>query len=260
MRVTGPNLLAWYDSTPEDSLFPEQVIDCRKGALVTYPGENTWFFMNLKVPLNSASSINPGFIESRTSGTANSISSAVSVYTYQESGKKTVYGRLTCPAVASGLYRWRLVIDGITYTSTLIEVMSAEEAKACSIYCDYSANKTLHGIRYPWIDGLHQALRIRAMALTPTYPEEVSTYREVSTGIPVHYNQASDKVYSFKVPFTNNDILEGLNSMLLHDTISFNGRPVRKRENMSPTQANRGNLATATFSVYDLTYAQSLIP
>ncbi|WP_080057180.1 hypothetical protein [Spirosoma aerolatum] len=259
MRATRANLLSWLTATASIP-FPRIVPDCRTSALVTYPGEETRFYMNLATPVapNLGGPV-VTLIEARNSGASASVTASLEIDSIAL-GQSCLFGTLTCPSVSPGLYRWKIVWGPSTWTSSLIEVLSQMDAEVQSIRTVLHHAKTLFGVRYPWLDSEFTcAFRVRMVQIgVPEFPTESSSYRESTTGEPINYNQASDKVLKFQVPYADSDHLEGIQWMLLHDSITFNGIPVRTRDFLTPSPG-RSALAPAQFSVTDLSFAYPLI-
>ncbi|MBD2705509.1 hypothetical protein IC229_33165 [Spirosoma sp. BT702] len=259
MRVNRPNLLSWYNTAPDTTSLPTFRSDCRKAALITYIGEVTQFYMNLKTPGPVvADDPTVTLVEYRTGGVATEVSADLG-FDQIELGVSNPFGSMLCPDVVPGLYYWKIEWGSRTWTSAPIEVIEQQEAKQVSIRAELHHRKAVHGVRYPWLDSDYMCrFRFRAIRVgAPQYPVETSSYREVSTGIVRNYNIAADKLVKFQTTPADPDLLEGIQWMLLHDTILLNGISYTTREFLT-SQAKNSNLENGTFALIDNSYATSL--
>lgn len=265
-RINLPNLLSWYDSNVSQD-FPRPFrynggADCRTGALITYPGDTTRYYINQ--PTTASGYALPGPSDVYTMQLINIRTNTAYNATFSPGSELTNYGfrhygSVVTPSVPDGLYRWRLTISSTVLISSVVEVVRESVAPTISVKLDFAHSETLFGVRYPWVENTRQTGRIRAVLTDSGNETDVSTYRAVTTGIRSGYNPSMERVLSFKTAPYDTEYLENIQAVLLHDDLLINGRPVVMKDKLAWTPG-KAPLVMATFTVYDNSIAEPLVP
>lgn len=275
MIVNEANLLNWYDVQPDPSQLPRPFTqnECARQSLMTFAGDTTVFYLNYHRS-------NPGWqlaeppllqLQHRLSGVLHEVTHDLRIDDDSVNSKAYLYGSITTPAVAPGIYQWVMTVGGEPMlVSTPVEVTSAANCNRKSVRVEYNNPTTLFNTRFPWVDlsdlnapagtSPRPSARVRMVAVSPSLASDSSSYRAESTGQRMTYSPSFERVTTFLTDFLDSDMLVGLSAALLHREVFFNGRLVAQKEAPAYTFSSRASMAQATFSVVDNSHALPLVP
>jgi hypothetical protein len=245
MLLNRPNILSWFTGLTKGQYLPSPHItkECGNTHIIWVVGELLSFYINE----NIATSTNSLTLVSVGDNTATSISLTVPNVFVAQDLQKYRYASIPCPSVLYGTYQLRLVVGSNTYYSTLIDVVSAEDAAKSTAFFKFRNKFTRHKIYYPYseLTSFYQQFRLRCSFISSEQRVEKETFFDSDSNLPREFNQKD--AYQL-----DRYMADGIASMLAHDFLEINGKRYRVEGALNLQPFGKNGLANGEVLLEDL--------